>query len=176
MALLRVVHAATLPDPGELAKMIGDGAFTAPAPASTPMARDVPPTANVQSLMPANFNALLERLARDGFVSLEMTMRDVVRLVDYAPPLLAYQLAGPVAPTFLAELRDALAKVTGTRWDLEERAGEAQPSLLEQEQAAEEADKKHILESPLVKAAFAAFPEAELLDSDENDMKWSKSA
>jgi hypothetical protein len=28
----------------------------------------------------------------------------------------------------------------------------------------------------LVKAAFAAFPEAELLDSDENDMKWSKSA
>ena len=73
-------------------------------------------------------------------------------------------------------LRDALAKVTGTRWDVEERAGEAQPSLLEQEQAAAEADKRIILESPLVKAAFAAFPEAELLDSDENDMKWSKSA
>ncbi|MES2783230.1 MAG: DNA polymerase III subunit gamma/tau, partial [Pseudomonadota bacterium] len=135
-----------------------------------------PPTATVQTLMPANFNALLERLARDGFVSLEMTMRDVVRLVDYAPPLLAYQLAGPVAPGFVAELRDALAKVTGTRWDVEERAGEAQPSLLEQEQAAAEADKRIILESPLVKAAFAAFPEAELLDSDENDVKWSKSA
>jgi DNA polymerase-3 subunit gamma/tau len=127
-------------------------------------------------LLPANFKALLERLARDGFVSLEMTLRDVMRIVDYAPPYLAYQLAGPVAPSFVAELRDALAKVTGTRWDVEERAGDAQPSLLEQEQAAAEADKKAILESPLVKAAFAAFPEAELLDSDENDMKWSKSA
>ncbi|MEY3633715.1 MAG: hypothetical protein RLZZ61_125 [Pseudomonadota bacterium] len=177
MALLRVVHAATLPDPGELAKMIGDGAFTAPVSAAVaPSAHDASPTANVQSLMPANFQALLERLARDGFVSLEMTLRDVMRIVDYAPPYLAYQLAGPVAPSFVAELRDALAKVTGTRWDVEERAGEAQPSLLEQEQAAAEADKRIILESPLVKAAFAAFPEAELLDSDENDMKWSKSA
>ncbi len=179
MALLRVVHAATLPDPGELAKMIGEGAFTAPqAPSAstTPAAHNASPTANVQTLMPATFHALLERLARDGFVSLEMTLRDVMRIVDYAPPHLAYQLAGPVAPNFVAELRDALAKVTGTRWDVEERAGDAQPSLLEQEQAAAEADKRIILESPLVKAAFAAFPEAELLDSDENDMKWSKSA
>ncbi|MFM2237241.1 MAG: polymerase subunit gamma and tau [Pseudomonadota bacterium] len=179
MALLRVVHAATLPDPGELAKMIGEGAFTAaaaPSASTTPAAHNAPPTANVQALMPATFHALLERLARDGFVSLEMTLRDVMRIVDYAPPHLAYQLAGPVAPNFVAELRDALAKVTGTRWDVEERAGEAQPSLLEQEQAAAEADKRIILESPLVKAAFAAFPEAELLDSDENDMKWSKSA
>ncbi len=179
MALLRVVHAATLPDPGELAKMIGDGAFTATSVTSAstaPTAHDASPTANVQSLMPANFQALLERLARDGFVSLEMTLRDVMRIVDYAPPYLAYQLAGPVASSFVAELRDALAKVTGTRWDVEERAGEAQPSLLEQEKAAAEADKRIILESPLVKAAFAAFPEAELLDSDENDVKWSKSA
>jgi len=179
MALLRVVHAATLPDPGELAKMIGEGAFTAPpvlSGSTTPAAHNASPTANVQTLMPATFHALLERLARDGFVSLEMTLRDVMRIVDYAPPHLAYQLAGPVAPNFVSELRDALAKVTGTRWDVEERAGDAQPSLLEQEQAAAEADKRIILESPLVKAAFAAFPEAELLDSDENDMKWSKSA
>ena len=176
MALLRLVHAATLPDPGELAKMIGEGVFAAPPPASAPTALDIPPPANVQSLMPVDFAALLDRLAREGFVSIEVTMRDVVRLVEYAPPLLAYQLAGPVGPSFGAELRDALAKVTGTRWEIEERAGEAQPSLLEQEQAEAEADKRIIMESPLVKAAFAAFPEAELLDGDDNDMKWSKSA
>jgi DNA polymerase-3 subunit gamma/tau len=176
MALLRVIHAATLPDPGELAKMLAEGNFTAPPPASAPTALDIPASATVQILMPSNFEALLDRLARDGYVSLEMTMRDVMRLVEYAPPLLAYQLAGPVAPGFVSELRDALAKVTGTRWDVEEREGEAQPSLLETERAAAEADRRVVMESPLVKAAFAAFPEAELLDSDEDETPWSKSA
>ncbi len=177
MALLRVIHAATLPDPGELAKMIAQGGFTAaPPPASAPTALDLPPSATVQILMPADFEALLERLARDGYVSLEMTMRDVLRLVDYAPPLLAYQLAGPVAPGFVSELRDALAKVTGTRWELEEREGAAQPSMLEMERAKADADRAAIMESPLVKAAFEAFPDAELLDSNEDETPWSKSA
>ena len=177
MALLRVIHAATLPDPGELSKMIAQGGFTAaPPPASAPTALDLPPSATVQILMPADFEALLERLARDGYVSLEMTMRDVLRLVEYAPPLLAYQLAGPVAPGFLAELRDALAKVTGTRWELEEREGAAQPSMLEIERAKADADRAAIMESPLVKAAFEAFPDAELLDSNEDETPWSKSA
>ncbi len=177
MALLRVIHAATLPDPGELAKMIAQGGFTAaPPPASAPTALDLPPSATVQILMPADFEALLERLARDGYVSLEMTMRDVLRLVEYAPPLLAYQLAGPVAPGFVSELRDALAKVTGTRWELEEREGAAQPSMLEMERAKADADRAAIMESPLVKAAFEAFPDAELLDSNEDETPWSKSA
>ena len=48
--------------------------------------------------------------------------------------------------------------------------------LLEQEQAVAEAGRRAILESPLVKAAFAAFPEAELLDSDESESQWSKRA
>ena len=85
MALLRVVHAATLPDPGELARMIGEGVFTAPPPASAPTALDIPPAANVQSLMPADFNALLDRLSRDGFVSLEVTIATFAA-GRYAPP------------------------------------------------------------------------------------------
>ena len=177
MALLRVIYAATLPDPGELAKMIGQGGFAASPPPPSGTAPVTPPTATVQTLMPADFPAMLERLARDGYVSLEMTLRDVLRVVDYAPPLLAYQLSGPVAPGFVAELRDALAKVTGTRWELEEREGAAQPSLLETERAEAEAGRRAIMESPLVKAAFAAFPDAELLDSDGDEQdKWSKRA
>ncbi len=176
MALLRVIHAATLPDPGELAKMIGQGGFVASATVASGTAPVTPASPTVQTLMPADFPAMLDRLSRDGFVSLEMTLRDVLRVVEYAPPLLAYQLSGPVAPGFVAELRDALAKVTGTRWELEERGGAALPTMLEVEQSEAEADRRAIMESPLVKAAFAAFPEAELLDSDENDTQWSKRA
>ena len=176
MALLRVVHSATLPDPGELAKLIGQGGFAASPPPPSGTAPVLPPADNVHSLMPADFPAMLDRLARDGYVSLEMTLRDVMRVVEYAPPSLAYQLSGPVAPDFVAELRDALAKVTGVKWELEERSGAAQPSLLEVEQAAAEAERRAIMESPLVKAAFAAFPDAELLDSDGDEHEWSKSA
>ena len=176
MALLRVIHAATLPDPGELAKMITQAGLSTAPPASAPTSLDMPSPAKVEALMPTNFEAMLERLSREGYVSLEMTLRDVVRLVEYSPPLLAYQLAGPVAPDFVAELRDALAKTTGTRWDVEEREGPSSPSLLEAEQAEAEAERRIIMESPLVKAAFAAFPEAELLNGDENEAKWSKRA
>lgn len=176
MALLRVVHAATLPDPGELAKMMAHGGFTAAPPASAPTALDVPAQAMVHSLLPPSFEALLERLSGENYVNLEMTLRDAVRLVEYSPPLLAYQLAGPVAPDFVTELRDVLAKLTGTRWDVEEREGTAQPSILEKEHAQLNADRDAIMESPLVKAAFAAFPDAELIDSKTEETKWSRRA
>jgi DNA polymerase III subunit gamma/tau len=176
MALLRVIHSATLPDPGELARMIGQGGFAASAPPPSGTSPVLPPTDNVTTLMPADFTALLARIGQSRPL-MEDIMRDVIRLVEYAPPLLAYQLAGPVAPDFIAEMRNALAEATGTRWELEQREGAAQPTIVEAERAEAEAERRAILESPLVKAAFAAFPDAELLDAvgDQPD-QWSKSA
>ncbi len=179
MALLRIIHAAQMPDPGELAKMLEQG-FRAPqthagvatAPAAA-AAADAPADG-----LPASFADLLMRL-EGPHPALESTLRDVMRVVEYAPPLLAYQLSGIVAPGFEAELRDALARVTGTRWNLELRENaEAAPSMLEVEKAAAEAETRTIMESPLVKAAFAAFPDAELLsaDGESEDAIWSKRA
>lgn len=177
MALLRIIHAAQMPDPGELAKMLEQG-FRAPqtqagvatAPAA---AADAPADG-----LPASFTDLLMQL-EGPHPALESTLRDVMRVVEYAPPLLAYQLSGIVVPGFEAELRDALARVTGTRWNLELRENaQAAPSMLEVEKAAAEAETRTIMESPLVKAAFAAFPDAELLsaDGESEDAIWSKRA
>jgi DNA polymerase III subunit gamma/tau len=184
MALLRVIHGASLPDPGQLARLLEQGAAigsgqaggsgeaagsgSANSPAAAP---------SVSSSMPADFSVMLEQLGAQNFVNLESTMRDVVRVVEFAPPKLVYQLSGPVAPGFDGELRDALFKVTGERWELElRRDAAAAPSILEVERAQADSERNLIMESQLVKAAFAAFPEAELLDSDKLDDKRSASA
>lgn len=166
MALLRVLHGASMPDPGELARLLKEGgaglsgaAMGVPASAPSPAA----PT----NSMPADFAALIRLLGAKGHVMLESTLHDVVRVIDYAPPNLVYQLAGPVMPGFEAQLRDALMQVTGTRWELEARTGEAPPTLLEVQQQQEADAQRAILESPLVKAALAAFPDAKLLPPEE---------
>jgi DNA polymerase III subunit gamma/tau len=172
MALLRVVHGASLPDPAELARLIEQGGGIAHAttpPASTPHVE------TPISAIPQDFAGLLA-LLEPTQPNLEATMRDVMRIIDYAPPRLVYQLSGPVSPGFTNDLRTALLQVTGERWDLELGEGEAAPSIFETERAIAQAGRQAILESPLVKAAFAAFPEAELLDHDDSDNKRSISA
>jgi DNA polymerase III subunit gamma/tau len=173
MALLRVVHGASLPDPGELAKMIERGGSIAPPVSTAPIhARE---TNAPTSKIPPDFAALLAAL-EPNYPMLESTMRDVMRLIEYAPPRLVYQLSGLISPGFSSDLRDALQKTTGERWELEIGEGDAAPTLLEVERAQEDAQRNMIMESPLVKAAFAAFPDAELLDHDDSDNKRSLTA
>jgi DNA polymerase-3 subunit gamma/tau len=58
----------------------------------------------------------------------------------------------------------ALKAVTGTAWRVRiaEDAEEAEPTLLEQEQAEKARAEQEVLASPMVKAAMEAFPDAEL--------------
>ncbi len=158
MALLRVLHGASMPDPGELARLLQQGAAPAMAPTATTPASAEAPRA---SAFPADFRALVEALESIS-PNVAATLHDVVRVVEYAPPVLGYQLAGPVHQSFFAELRDALFRLTATRWTISEASGTAQPSLYEQEQQARAAEDGAILESPLVKAALEAFPDAEV--------------
>lgn len=162
MALLRVMHGAAMPDPGELARLLQQGGVSAQAsaPAAAQQAAQQAPA--MSSAFPADFKALVAALDHGGHPNAAATLHDVVRLVRYAPPRLEFQLAGPVHQGFAADVGDALFRLTGTRWELAETAGEAQPSLYEQEQAERVAHDTEILESPLVKAALAAFPEAEV--------------
>ncbi|MDX3909957.1 MAG: DNA polymerase III subunit gamma/tau [Sphingobium sp.] len=172
MALLRTVHAATLPDPSELARMLQNGG--APATASPAIA----PPASASKPMPESFAAIIDLLRSDrsaGSASMAVTLHDEVGLVRFAPPELVIRPRRAQDAGFVQELSKRLSDITGQPWQVMIGDGPVEPTLWEQEQAAEEAARQAILSTPIVSAAMAAFPEAELLPVDETE-QWSASA
>jgi DNA polymerase III subunit gamma/tau len=164
MALLRLIHASELPDPGALVERLAGGeAIGARPPAAAPAAAGQEP----MLAAPASFEAFAELIETKGKAILAHQLRENYRLVEYGPPSLLLQQTRNVrevkdVEAFLRTLRDATDSIFGQKWRVALSDGPALPSLREQEQAAEAAVKQQVLESPLVKAAFEAFPEAEL--------------
>ena len=106
-------------------------------------------------------------------------MRDWVRVIELVPGRLVYSLSPGFADDPAAELRDALLKTTGERWQVERGTGEGAPSLREQAEAAKAAETERIRGHPLVEAAFAEFPDAEFVQEDDSrsgDRNWSRRA
>ena len=176
MALLRVMHAADMPDPGMLAKkleeMAASGAFAGPqASGAAPGTPAAPPAINWQ--------ALVDQIDRSGKLRVAQLMRDWMRVIELVQGRLVYSLAPGLSEDPGPEVRDALLQLSGERWEVERGAGEGTPTLREQAEALKaEADAK-LREAPLVKAAFAAFPQAELIDDSASqgaDRNWSKTA
>ena len=64
---------------------------------------------------------------------------------------------------FFSSLTAILKEKTGERWTVSAVQSEGAPSFRERELAAQDAVKAAILDSPLVKAAREAFPQAELV-------------
>ena len=161
MALLRIVHASQLPDPGELARRLASGEIAAAPSVSTSAPAET--QAPLLSL-PADFPALIRLLDSKGKPLLAQQLHDYVGLVRYEPPELVIRPHKPLPADFVKELAGALKAMTATAWDVAIADGPAAPSLLDQEKAAKNALRDAVLATPVVKAAFEAFPEAELLD------------
>jgi len=164
MALLRVIHAAQLPDPGELMKKLASGESVAAPALSMPGGQGAPPPPAPEQRLPADFPALVELLASGGKSHLAQQLHDYIGLIRYAPPELDIRPAKPMSSEFNRDLGVALKLLTGAAWIVNSPDGPAEPTLLEQEQNRENRARDAILATPLVKAAFDAFPEAELTD------------
>jgi DNA polymerase III subunit gamma/tau len=159
MALLRVVHASELPDPGELAARLADGAQVTLAPAGPPRAEAAAPAAS----MPGSFPELVDLLDRERHAGLALTLHDQAELVRYDPPAMTLRLRQP-HPTLLRDLPPVLKKVTGQAWTVELTDAPGAPTLQEQEVAAKQREEEEVRNSPMVRAAFEAFPDAQLAD------------
>ncbi|WP_373886173.1 DNA polymerase III subunit gamma/tau [Sphingobium sp. CFD-1] len=166
MALLRVMHAATMPDPGEIARMLREGG---PVATNGPAA-SLESSSGSSTKLPASFDDLIEAFWQHGKGQLAQELHDCVGLVRYAAPELDYKATPALSSDFTARLTPALREVTGVAWRVAQSDGPAAPTLLEQEQRKAAEERAVILETPVVKAAMAAFPDAEL---DEKLEQWS---
>ncbi|MXP41225.1 DNA polymerase III subunit gamma/tau [Altererythrobacter soli] len=177
MALLRVLHAADMPDPGTLAKKLEEMAANGLAAGAGSGANGAAgPTAQAPAV---DWERLVGQVDRSGALRVAQTMRDWVRVIELAPGKLTYSLAPGLADDPGPELRDALLKATGERWQVMRGEGDGRPTLREIAEAEKAAEDARIRSAPLVEAAFAVFPGAELVDEAEvaqADRTWNKRA
>ena len=154
MALLRLIHAADMPDPATLMRKLGaDGAA-----AAAPAARTQPSPAAPSASLPADFTALVRMVEGSGKHLLAQQLHDQVGVVRFAPPELAVKPMRPLGPDFVRDLALVLKGATGATWQVSLSDGPSEPSLLDQEKMAQERERDAVLADPQVKAIMDAFP------------------
>ncbi|QIL02487.1 DNA polymerase III subunit gamma/tau [Sphingomonas sinipercae] len=158
MAVLRLIHSAEMPDPAAILDRLNGAAVTAGKPGAPSQASPSAPAAQ----LPADFRALVATLENNRKALLAQQMHDQVGLVRYAAPELVVKPLRPLGTDWPRDLAAALKAITGQTWTVSIADEAAEPSLLEQEKMAEERVRNDVLQDPAVRAAFDAFPEAEL--------------
>ena len=175
MALLRITHASTLPDPGDLIRKWGSATLTDAAPAPAPPPEPEEPQLAMQAVplrtpdpvptveTPVDFAALVQLFEDKREPMLALVLHDNARLVRYAPPLLELNLVG-ARPDFTQQVMRSLELWTGQRWTVTLSREDGQPTIREAVEAALAAERAAILADPAVRRLMEAFPEAELID------------
>ena len=163
MALLRILHAAQMPDPGKLAKRIEELAASGFSAATSGNGAPSVAVAPVAASPAQSWAALVDQVDASGQLRVAQIMRDRIRVIEVGSERIVYEPADRFPDDPAPDIREALLKVTGKRWMIERGAGAAQPSLREAAEAEAAADDARIRSDPLVKAAFEAFPGAELI-------------
>jgi DNA polymerase-3 subunit gamma/tau len=163
MALLRVMHAADMPDPGQLARRLEELASRAPAASSASGA----PAGATPAPISLPWEALVKQVENIGKLSLADTMRMQVRVVELAPGLLRYAQPASFREDIAALLKGGLQEATRQTWQVERVAGDGAPTIVEQNEAVEAASEAAVRQAPLVEAVFAAFPDAQFISESE---------
>ncbi|HZU64561.1 MAG TPA: DNA polymerase III subunit gamma/tau [Novosphingobium sp.] len=168
MALLRCLHAADLPDPGQLARrieqMAASGAVLAAAGGPGP---DALPGGGAEALAPAlSWDALVEQVEESGLpggMTMASMMRVQVRVIELAQGRLVFAQPPEFRDDLGPEMRAMLQKVSGQLWHVERQAEGGAPTLDEAHRADVRARGEAERAAPLVAAALAAFPAAEII-------------
>ena len=157
MALLRLIHAADVPDPATLiARLSGDAATGGTSQVAT--SRPSEPTAR----MPSDYSGLIKTVEQSGKHLLAQQLHDQVGLVRFEPPELVLKPMRPLGGDWSRDVALALKAATGETWQVSLSDESGEPSLLDQEKMAEERVRADVLADPNVRAVMDAFPDSEL--------------
>ncbi len=189
MALIRLMHVADLPTPGDLVRQMGGGAPApnggaptprGPAPGGPPaggftnggsavanraVARDPaqspqPTTTASLAPMPASFAAVVALFAARREGILHTHLLNDVHLVNFEAGRIELRPT-PKAPANLPNrIAACLNEWTGARWLVSVSGDLGAPTLKEQAQAHDAEMRRRAAEHPLVKAVLDAFPGA----------------
>ncbi|PKQ02052.1 MAG: DNA polymerase III subunit gamma/tau, partial [Alphaproteobacteria bacterium HGW-Alphaproteobacteria-12] len=190
MVLVRLAYVADGPSPEELVEQMkgGGGPASAPSRASAPSSdgpraqlrsvsslRSEPRPSPVQAapiLMLSSIEDVVALLAKERNILLKHALEAGMRIVRFEQGRIEISPLQGTPSTIANELSEALSKATGQRWFVSVARGEAPaaPTLREQAQTREEAAKEEARADPLVKAALAVFPGAEIVDVRAPDL------
>jgi len=158
MALLRCLHAADMPDPGQLVKRLEELA----AQGGVARVEGAAPAASAPQAS-LDWAGLVDRVDHAGGMLLATKMRMQVRVVELAAGVLRFSQPAAFPDDLRAEIRAGLERATGGNWQVERVAEGGAPTLVEAGEAAKAAAEQALMASPLVEAALAAFPGAEIV-------------
>jgi len=171
MILIRLIHVAELPTPGDLVRRLSE-AGTASGGAAIPSGgpsggvRAVANGGSVASAAPApralSFLDVVALAQSKRDVMLYAHLRHSAHLVRFAPPVIELRLEPEAPRDLLPRLGAMLEAETGRRWTIALSHAEGEPTIEQTERAAERAVRQSVTDHPLVQAILAAFPGARI--------------
>jgi DNA polymerase III subunit gamma/tau len=171
MVLLRLIHAADLPDPADLLRRLANGeTIAAPAPAATAPASNGgsvaqlrPPSSPPGHDVPASYEALVQLFERNNEGLLAKYLHDDCILARYAPPLLEVSALASAPRDLLPRVRQCLEQWTGQSWQVAHATPDGGETLRAREEREQAQFAQAVRAHPLMRAVQAHFPDSRLL-------------
>ena len=176
MILIRIAYSASLPTPYELlndVKKNSNLSLSRPAAAATsapaPVFRAAPAAEPDSELSDTpKFQAfdrltdLVNYLEQKKMPLAEYALKNDVSVSEFSNGFIKMTVSEKIHPDFILNLHKILTEATGLTWKIELSRGALGVTLADLELAAEEEEKRNIMEYPLVKAIMAEFKGAKI--------------
>ena len=176
MILIRIAYSASLPTPYELlndVKKNSNLSLSRPAAAATsapaPVFRAAPAAEPDSELSNTpKFQAfdrltdLVNYLDQKKMPLAEYALKNDVSVSEFSNGFIKMTVSEKIHPDFILNLHKILTEATGLTWKIELSRGALGVTLADLERAAEEEEKRNIMEYPLVKAIMAEFKGAKI--------------